>query len=283
MIGTKRMRRSSNGTTLIELLVALVISTVLVAGLYRTFVSQQKTFAVQEQVVDVQQNARAAINRLMRDIRMAGFGNVSMVLPATFSSGTYNSVLNPDTPAAGAVTVLSAIGEAATFVVTGGIGETQITVSRINDDQNNPLFDTDDRKYISIAGLESHVISSIDTQTKTITLGRKLVFNHGVGVPIFAIRALTYQLGTVDGVPTLLRDEHTGEGPQPQGDGIEDLQFQYMDAGGNVTANPADVRMMNIALTARSETVDAELKEGGGHRRRRITSTVHLRNMGIEP
>src|SRR4030043_1288475 len=39
----------SKGVTLIELLIALVISAILVAGIYRTFIHQQKTYATQEQ------------------------------------------------------------------------------------------------------------------------------------------------------------------------------------------------------------------------------------------
>jgi prepilin-type N-terminal cleavage/methylation domain-containing protein len=63
--------KREQGMTLVELLVALVISGLLLAAAYRTFISQQKTFVVQDQVVDMQQNMRAAINRMTTDIRMA--------------------------------------------------------------------------------------------------------------------------------------------------------------------------------------------------------------------
>ena len=53
--------------------------------------------SVQEQVVDMQQNARVAISRMMREIRMAGFGNVSMVLPNfAAKDGPFNNIINPD-------------------------------------------------------------------------------------------------------------------------------------------------------------------------------------------
>ena len=71
----------NRGVTLIELLVALVISSILIAAFYRLFISQQQTYSVQEQVTDMQQNARVGINRMMSEIRMAGFGNVRDVLP----------------------------------------------------------------------------------------------------------------------------------------------------------------------------------------------------------
>ena len=69
----------SRGVTLIELLVSLVVSSILVAALYRAFVGQQKTYAVQEEVADLQQNAKVAINRMMRDIRMFRYPSFEVV------------------------------------------------------------------------------------------------------------------------------------------------------------------------------------------------------------
>ncbi len=64
--------KNSKGVTLIELLIALVLSAILTGGIYRTFIHQQKSYATREQVADMQQNVRVAINRMMREIRMAG-------------------------------------------------------------------------------------------------------------------------------------------------------------------------------------------------------------------
>lgn len=61
------------GITLIELLVALVICGMVVAGIYRVFIAQTKSYAVQNQVVEVQQSVRSAMEILLRDLRMAGF------------------------------------------------------------------------------------------------------------------------------------------------------------------------------------------------------------------
>jgi len=68
-------RFDSKGMTLIELLVVLVISTILIGGIYRLFVSQSKVYTIQDQVVEVQQNTRAAMEIILRDLRMTGFDN----------------------------------------------------------------------------------------------------------------------------------------------------------------------------------------------------------------
>lgn len=273
--------KKEKGLTLIELLIAMVISALVIAGLYRTFIGQQKTYSVQEQIVDMQQNARAAVNRMMTEIRMAGFGNVSMVLPITFTTGTFNNVLNLNTPTAGSLTIVSATEGTSTLMAEGEVGQSQIFVSTLEDDMGNTLFDTGNRRYVSIGGLESYEITSVDPGTKTITLNGSLVYRHPIGTPVFNIKALSYQIASLNGIPTLLRDENLGNGPQPLADSIENLQFTYLDVGENPTSNPPDIRIIRISLTARGERQDSDLNNGDGYRRRQIVSNIHLRNMGI--
>lgn len=64
---------NKRGITLIELLVALVISAIAMAAIYKIFISQTKVYYVQDQVVEVQQNVRTAMEILLRDLRMTGF------------------------------------------------------------------------------------------------------------------------------------------------------------------------------------------------------------------
>jgi len=93
----KLNRIDSKGITLIELLVALVICGVVIAGIYRVFVAQSRAYTVQDQVVEVQQGIRSAMEILIRDLRMAGFD----------SDGTTSkiSIANPIFPADNSVIV----------------------------------------------------------------------------------------------------------------------------------------------------------------------------------
>jgi type IV pilus assembly protein PilW len=65
--------KNEYGFTLIELLIVIVISALLTGAIYATFMSQQKSYAIQTGVTDMQQNARAALTLMERDLRMAGF------------------------------------------------------------------------------------------------------------------------------------------------------------------------------------------------------------------
>jgi type IV pilus assembly protein PilW len=66
------MPNNNKGFTLIELLVAMAISVIVMAGVYSVYYSQQKSYVAQEQVAAMQQNLRAGMFLLEREIRMAG-------------------------------------------------------------------------------------------------------------------------------------------------------------------------------------------------------------------
>lgn len=61
------------GFTLIEVLVVLLMSSVILSSLMSVFQSQQKSTVVQTNVADMQQTLRAAMDFIVRDIRMAGY------------------------------------------------------------------------------------------------------------------------------------------------------------------------------------------------------------------
>jgi type IV pilus assembly protein PilW len=67
-----RMKRHE-GFTLVELLVAMAISAIVMTAIYSAYYSQQKSFLVQDQIAAAQQNLRAGMYMMEREIRMAGY------------------------------------------------------------------------------------------------------------------------------------------------------------------------------------------------------------------
>jgi type IV pilus assembly protein PilW len=65
--------KSSFGFTLIEVIVTLAISGIIMTGVYTAFKAQQDSYLAQEQVAEMQQNLRASIDYMVRNLRMAGF------------------------------------------------------------------------------------------------------------------------------------------------------------------------------------------------------------------
>ncbi|MCG6973677.1 MAG: prepilin-type N-terminal cleavage/methylation domain-containing protein [Desulfobacterales bacterium] len=65
-------RMSNQGFTLMELMIALVVSLLALGAIYSTFQSQHKSYRVQQETADMHQNIRAAMYYMQREIRMAG-------------------------------------------------------------------------------------------------------------------------------------------------------------------------------------------------------------------
>ena len=61
------------GFTLVELMITMLLSLVVLTGIYEVFQAQQKAHATNTKVVEMQQNTRAALAIMERDIRMAGY------------------------------------------------------------------------------------------------------------------------------------------------------------------------------------------------------------------
>jgi type IV pilus assembly protein PilW len=69
---TKVMNRSG-GFTLVEVMVAMVISLIVLGGVYRAITDETINLAREEAVLDMQNNARVAIAMIAGDVRRAGF------------------------------------------------------------------------------------------------------------------------------------------------------------------------------------------------------------------
>jgi type IV pilus assembly protein PilW len=72
----KTNRRSNHqqaGFTLVELMVTLVVAFLVIAAVYASFKVQQQNEKAQQQVTQIQQNLRAAIDMMSRDFVVAGY------------------------------------------------------------------------------------------------------------------------------------------------------------------------------------------------------------------
>jgi len=67
------IKSNKKGFTLVELLVAIAISGIVAGAIFTAFQSQQKSYLIQDQVTEMQQNLRAAMDFMVREIRMAGY------------------------------------------------------------------------------------------------------------------------------------------------------------------------------------------------------------------
>lgn len=69
----RRIMRGGRGFTLTELLVAMVLAGIVMAALYSAYLTQQRAYQTTEDVTVAQQNLRAAMYFVEKDLRMAGY------------------------------------------------------------------------------------------------------------------------------------------------------------------------------------------------------------------
>ena len=79
--------RNLEGFTLVELMVSMGIGMVILAAVTTTFMSQTRIYNAQEQINEMQQNARGAIDIIAREVKMAGYNpNEVSFLGITYST-----------------------------------------------------------------------------------------------------------------------------------------------------------------------------------------------------
>lgn len=75
--GSSKKVPSQSGFTLVELMITSVISMLIMASIYSAYLAQQRVQTAQEQVVQMQSNIRSLLTFLTGEIRLAGFGSAS--------------------------------------------------------------------------------------------------------------------------------------------------------------------------------------------------------------
>lgn len=285
--------KNQRGVTLIELLIALAISAILIAGIYRVFIYHQRTYTTQEGVADIQQNVRVAVNKMIREIRMAGFGgknentNGENDIIKTF--GNINGFTNIISPANDVmvdgishdqITFITAHEQIAVLEEDASEGENSIKVNF----NGSTRFDKPWRKYICINGKYNYSIIPTSGDTLVLESG-VLNEDHLKGEPVFLIRAIRYGLRMDNGIPVLFRDlypETGGSRRSTVAENIESLQFRYLLSDSTEVDSPSDpkqIRGVRITITARTPVKDPSIKAGDGFIRRTITTYVDLRNL----
>ena len=142
------------GFSLVELVVAMAISLVVMAGVYKVYVTQQDTYLLQEQVAEMQQNARVAKYVLTKDIRMVGYNPTRKVNSPTFQTSFVSKLpdddsadSDPDRTSTGPQTVAFTLDDNGDGVLEANFDE-QVAF-RVSGD-NLERFDVDNDSWLKV-------------------------------------------------------------------------------------------------------------------------------------
>lgn len=267
-----RRKRNDQGFTVLEILVAAAIGSIILLGLYVLLESGHNTSSRGQQKLDIQQAARAGLDTMVRDLRMAGSGVPNPLdytnPPAAFTGGTVDSIsfladpLNANTVltanASSGSTMIS-VNSTASFSAGG-------TVYIFGNDGGSPPINHWETAVIAIGGVAAN----------SLTLTAGLSNTYIAGSQIAQPRTYTYDLAGT----TLRRDAGDGNGPQPLAENISAVTIRYYDtadaeiSAASVPAQLNDIRRLEIRITA--------FKGGGplqGNQTFRLDSSVRPRNI----
>jgi prepilin-type N-terminal cleavage/methylation domain-containing protein len=266
-------REKEKGFTILELLIALMITSVLVTAGYGVYINQHEGWIIQEQVTTMQQNARAAMHELETKIRMAGYKIPGGIEPI------YAKNSNPDT-----ITIIFKDEMECDATIEHDMPQPSSElrcdghdVSCFHDDTWAYIYDpaADTGEFFLITQVQT---SSSHIQHNTMDLSRC----YPVGSLVIFMDMFKFYIDRSDTNHPNLMEQHVRETPQVYAENIEDLQFRYGLANGvfvDVPPAASVVREVQISLTARSDKKD--LQFAGQYRKRTLTSDVKIRNLGL--
>ena len=268
----KRILKSIKGLTLVEILIALIITGILSAAMFRIYINQHHAWMIQDSVIEMQQNARAAIDELGRQIRQTGY-ELPNGLPALEAYDT-----NPDT------IVIHYNGGECDAPIEHDMPQPSAElrcdghyVGCFTDGQTAYIFDpfTETGEFFVITQVQvasSHVQHNITTLSKC----------YPKGSIILSLDRVKFYIDRSDALHPKLMVQVGAYPPQVYAEDITDLQFTYKLKNNMVVSVPPlaeDVREVYITLTARTQNPDVEFT-ASPYRFETYRSGVYLRNLG---
>jgi len=277
--------RSMAGFTIIELLVAIALGLIILASLFRTFKVQQDSYVTQDQISAMQQNLRAAMYLITRDLQMAGYytnfdgNNITMdwngdgTVDASEQNRRPLILARNNVKAAGdnirddtdeIVIVKASRGEGR--LLTGGesAAGTSINVGWDLDGRSGDDLNTTGKMY--------GVLVKNDLSRAELfhlggggTLERSLNESYSADASVASLSDRIHRADIViyrvdDSTPTrpclVRRNLGNDNGFQTVAENIENLQFRYQLVDGSWVENPTDnqnrVRAVEILLVGRT-------------------------------
>lgn len=256
--------KSDKGFTLIEVIIALCLSLMVMGAVYSTYITHNESSVVQGQVAEMQQNLRAAVYMMEKEIRMAGFNptgknpNPFGITTAATNSITFAVDFNGDGALDADETITYSI-PAGTTDLTRTVG-VAAPVSALLAENIQALgfayaFDDNDDDDALETSPANNIIWAIDND----------------GDPELEVNLDTFDDGYID------TNDNT--------------------AGATFTGSPvalADIRGVKIWVLARARTQDVDYNDARTYvvantqitpndtfRRRLLTTTIICRNMGM--
>lgn len=133
----ERVANGNKGFTLIELMITMVISSIIMAGIYAIYNAQATARRNQKIVVDMMQNLRAGIYFMEREIRVAGFDPMQTANAGITIANATDIQFTIDDDQDGNVDTAAGANEQIHYMLTGNTLQRQNGTGAFDDLANN--------------------------------------------------------------------------------------------------------------------------------------------------
>jgi prepilin-type N-terminal cleavage/methylation domain-containing protein len=263
-----QLTRGRAGFTLVELIVAILISTVIIGSAWKLLTSNQRFYRSQSQIQDVQQNLRAAVQSVMGDLRELDAKGGDLIAIGDSTSLTLRAmrgfgVVCKTNVGGGQIWLKNSL-----LFMSGAIDITKdnVMVYREADSTKN-TDDTWQPGSISATTTDNCADGTAGTRlTITLANGNAKLDSVQIGAPVRIWEQVLYTLYTTNSTSWLGTDTYTSgawtgtsavAGPVTAGNGVT---FTYYDSTGAVTATTASIA--RILLTVRGQSAQAVMVQG---------------------
>jgi len=273
------LRALAAGFSLVELMVALAIAGFLTIGLWALMASQNTTYRVQDNASQVQQNLRAAVDRVSRDLLSAGQGPPWQMTMNGKTCTWY--VLSPSCNfgqpyniSANQIDIIGTVGSGSTggiqtALASAASGTSKITVTA-GQGQYFPVG-----TYLDVGdegAYESAEVTAVAGDTLTIDTnpgkGQALQGSYAAGTNVYPLQWITYSMNLAVNPVQLVRDQHDGNGPQAIAYGITLNTPQAQQAYSPSTNDGGSVQITFSGSTPGPNSIQST-----------AVSIVHMRNL----
>lgn len=274
-------RSRQQGFTLVELMVAVVILGIALVSMYSLYLGMQRTTSNQEEVVDIQQSLRVAIDSMSKDIKMAGL--LIPVADSGIAAGSDATTLNIET----ASTFYTFARVAANTQVPVGVASTTEILFPVAEAGMADRFNVGDMVRIirpqSGDQPENLDLKVTSTDRTVPEIGIAGFSGDSLYLPGDIIARVTSGgpdpstvTWTLDGT-NLVRNSD-GLGNNIMAENVSQLDFVYQLDDGSETSTPAATDFSKIKAIRVTVTADTTHQIGGNARKRSLVSMVRLRN-----
>ncbi len=268
----KSKLRNQYGMTLVETLIALLMTGIITAAMFRVYINQHQSWMIQDSVIEMQQSARASIDELTRQLRMTGYGLPNGMI------GLFTYDENPDS-----LVIYYRVNDNCDAPLVVAMSNPTDVLDCTGNDVS--CFLAMETAYIYDPYIESgefFEISSVQTGASHIQhMSDPLSRAYPAGSEIMTIDRIKFFIDDSDTTHPNLMIQVGDNPPEVYGEDITDLQFTFMLKNGFVMdevpeALTRDVRRIGIKIDARTQRKNEEF--GDPYRYETYESTVSLRN-----